>query len=110
MSDQISKQTKSELLEVLRLRYQHAAKIDKTKVLDEFVAVAGCHRKHAIRLLTGARREPTDANATKVGGWQRGDLQTVELRQSEQMKRLRGSWPGQKTKSRRANRASSWID
>jgi hypothetical protein len=52
MSDQISKQTKSELLEALRQRYQHATKIDKTKILDEFVAVAGCHRKHAIRLLT----------------------------------------------------------
>jgi hypothetical protein len=54
MSDQISKQTKSELLEVLRQRYQHVAKIDKTKILDQFVAVAGCHRKHAIRLLTGS--------------------------------------------------------
>lgn len=53
MSDQISKQTKRELLEVLRQRYQRAVKIDKTKILDEFVAVAGCHRKHAIRLLTG---------------------------------------------------------
>jgi len=59
MSDQISKQTKSELLEVLRQRYQHAAKIDKTKILDEFVAVAGCHRKHAIRLLIGGG--PTSA-------------------------------------------------
>jgi Integrase core domain len=54
MSDQISKQTKSELLEVLRQRYQSAAKIDKTKILDEFVAVADYHRKHAIRLLTGS--------------------------------------------------------
>jgi hypothetical protein len=40
------------LLELLRQRYQQAAKHDKTKILDEFVAVAGCHRKHAIRLLT----------------------------------------------------------
>jgi len=48
----ISKQTKSELLELLRQRYQQAAKLDKGKILDEFVALAGCHRKHAIRLLT----------------------------------------------------------
>jgi Integrase core domain len=47
----ISKQTKGELLELLRQRYQRAAKPDKGKILDEFVAVAGCHRKHAIRLL-----------------------------------------------------------
>ena len=52
MQDKISKQAKSELLEVLRQRYQRVPKSDKSKILDEFVAVAGCHRKHAIRLLT----------------------------------------------------------
>lgn len=52
MSAKMSKQGKRELLEVLRERYQRAAKHDKGKILDEFVAVAGCHRKHAIRLLT----------------------------------------------------------
>jgi len=52
MSAKISKQGKRELLEVLRQRYQRAAKPDKSKILDEFVVVAGCHRKHAIRLLT----------------------------------------------------------
>jgi hypothetical protein len=55
MHPKISKQAKTELLEALRQRYQQAPKADKTKVLDEFVAVAGCHRKHAIRLLAGAR-------------------------------------------------------
>src|SRR5437764_6692990 len=53
MPEKISKQGKRELLEVLRQRYQRAVKHDKGKILDEFVAVAGCHRKHAIRLLTG---------------------------------------------------------
>jgi hypothetical protein len=52
MSAKISKQGKRELLEVLRQRYQRAAKHDKSKILDEFVAIAGCHRQHAIRLLT----------------------------------------------------------
>jgi hypothetical protein len=51
MSAKISKQGKSELLGLLRERYQQAAKGDKSKILDEFVALAGCHRKHAIRLL-----------------------------------------------------------
>src|SRR4051794_10382462 len=53
MSATISKQGQRELLDVLRQRYQRAARHDKSKILDEFVAVAGCHRKHAIRLLTG---------------------------------------------------------
>src|SRR5690349_2170227 len=48
----ITKQTKGELLDLLRQRYRTAAKQDKGKILDEFVALAGCHRKHAIRLLT----------------------------------------------------------
>ncbi len=52
MHNTISKPTRSELLEALRERYHQAPKSEKTKVLDEFVAVAGCHRKHAIRLLT----------------------------------------------------------
>jgi hypothetical protein len=53
MHSDISKQTKNELLEALRDRYQHSSKLDKSKILDEFVAIAHCHRKHAIRLLTG---------------------------------------------------------
>src|SRR3954451_24510759 len=53
MGTKFSKQTRRELLEDLRERYQNASKIDKTKILDEFINIAGCHRKHAIRLLTG---------------------------------------------------------
>jgi hypothetical protein len=53
MHTKISRQTKHELLQVLRERYQPAPKIEKTGILDEYVAIAECHRKHAIRLLTG---------------------------------------------------------
>src|SRR5947208_2921804 len=59
-SEKIGKQARSELLGVLRQRYQQAAKQDKTKILDEFLAVTGCHRKHGIRLLTGAPRARND--------------------------------------------------
>jgi len=52
MGIKLSKQTGRELLEALRERYRNASKIDKTKILDEFIVVVGCHRKHAIRLLT----------------------------------------------------------
>jgi hypothetical protein len=64
MHNTISKSTRAELLEALRQRYQQAPKFEKTKVLDEFVAVAGCHRKHAIRLLTAA--VPTASTASAV--------------------------------------------
>jgi hypothetical protein len=61
MSDKISKQTRSELLEALRQRYRQAAKQDKGRILDEFTAVAGCHRKHAIRLLRANTPVANDA-------------------------------------------------
>ena len=54
MQNKLGKQARSEVLEVLRERYRSASKEDKGKILDEFVAVAGCHRKHAVRLLTRA--------------------------------------------------------
>jgi hypothetical protein len=68
MDTTISKQTKAEVLEAMRQRYQQAARADKSRMLDEFVALAGCHRKHGIRLLTGAvpGRAATPATAQRT--------------------------------------------
>ena len=49
----MSQQSKRELVDVLRDRYLRAGRPEKTKILDEFVAVTGFHRKHALRLLRG---------------------------------------------------------
>lgn len=43
-------------LHQLRKRYRTARKKDRSKILDELVATAGYHRKHAIALLRGKRR------------------------------------------------------
>ena len=51
MESKIGKETKRELLEALRNRYRVCAKKEKARILDEFTAVSGYHRKHAIRLL-----------------------------------------------------------
>ena len=61
MHTKISQQTKQEVLRALRERYGQASKMEKSKILDEFVAIAECHRKHAIRLLTGEEPVRTDA-------------------------------------------------
>ena len=53
MTRQISMTTRKELVEALRLRYRSAAFSDRIKILDEFVALTCCHRKHAIRVLRG---------------------------------------------------------
>ena len=51
MSGGISKTAKREFLETLRDRYRSSSKKDKSRILDEFIAVTGHHRKHGIRLL-----------------------------------------------------------
>ena len=43
--------TKAELVAAIGGRYRASSRTEKVKILDEFVAVTGYHRKHAIRLL-----------------------------------------------------------
>jgi hypothetical protein len=47
----ISMATKAELVAAIGDRYRAGHRAERTKILDEFVAVTGYHRKHAIRLL-----------------------------------------------------------
>lgn len=65
MGKKISKHTRNELLEVLRNRYIKAPKNEKARILDEFVAVAGYHRKHATRLLGNRNLAGFDNKHTK---------------------------------------------
>ena len=51
MAGRVSVATKGELLAAIGDRYRASSRADRTKILDEFVAVTGYHRKHAIRLL-----------------------------------------------------------
>jgi hypothetical protein len=46
-------------LDAIRGRYRKADRAGKTRILDEFCAVCGYHRKYAIRLLGRKRPEPT---------------------------------------------------
>ena len=47
----MSQHSKRELVQRLQPRYLKADRKEKTKILDEFVAVTGLHRKAAIRRL-----------------------------------------------------------
>ncbi|MER8402145.1 transposase family protein [Mesorhizobium sp. M1348] len=51
MARRISMATRSELVEAIVERYRSGSRSDKRLILDEFVAVTGYHRKHAIRVL-----------------------------------------------------------
>src|SRR5260370_31161426 len=54
---QLSLATRRELIEAIAIRYRAGTRIEKKKILDEFIEVTGFHRKHAIRALRKACRE-----------------------------------------------------
>ena len=74
MVTEISAATRTEVLGAIRSRYRAASKRDKSRMLDEFVAMAGCHRKHAVRLL-GQHERPTGYSVPNVNA----DSQVREL-------------------------------
>ena len=55
----VSMATRDELIRALSRRYSEVRRIERSRILDEFVAVTGYHRKHAMRILrdecTGSR-------------------------------------------------------
>jgi len=53
MARRISMAGRTELLEAVSTRYGGVTRLERSRILDEFVAVTGYHRKHAIRLLSG---------------------------------------------------------
>ena len=63
----ISKMAKQELLATIRDRYRASSKKDKGRILDEFIAVTGHHRKHGIRLLGQSSDDGEQQPAAKKG-------------------------------------------
>lgn len=55
----MSQRSKRELLESLRPRYLKGSKAEKHRMLDEFTAATGYHRKYAIRVLRHVPRPTT---------------------------------------------------
>jgi len=60
----MSQRSKKELTKAIRPRYLKAGKEEKRRILDEFVATTGYHRKHAIRIL---RHEPKPKGLKRPG-------------------------------------------
>lgn len=61
--ERIDKETRRTIVRVIAERYRSMGRSDRQRILDEFVALTGYHRKHAIRLINqkiGAlERQPT---------------------------------------------------
>ncbi len=56
---------KQELLASIRDRYRESSRKDKSKILNEFIAVTGHHRKHGIRLLAQSAEGSVGTGAVK---------------------------------------------
>ena len=55
----VSMTTRNELGAAVAERYARSSRLERSRILDEFVAVTGHHRKHAMRLLRGSGVGPT---------------------------------------------------
>ncbi|TKA93802.1 transposase, partial [Cereibacter changlensis] len=58
---QVSMATRDELLVALTVRFGQAGREEKARILTEFVALTGYHRKHAARLLRGGSHRDRSA-------------------------------------------------
>ncbi len=52
----MSPRSKREYVEAVSLRYKRSSRKAKTRILDEFCATCGYHRKYAIQMLRGFKR------------------------------------------------------
>ncbi len=60
----MKKHEKQAYLEAIRKRYRKAKRCDKSKILNEFCAVCGYHRKYALRRLNEPKKQATRKNLT----------------------------------------------
>ena len=68
MARRISMAGRTELLDAVSTRYGGATRLERSRILDEFAAVTGYHRKHAIRLLAGlGEREKGERHTADPG-------------------------------------------
>jgi hypothetical protein len=66
MRKQISPAGREELLGAVAERYRQATRGERKTILDEFVAITGYHRKHAIRVLKKGRSKGGKARRTRL--------------------------------------------
>src|SRR3712207_8633706 len=65
----VSMATRDELLVAVAARYRSSSRAEKMRILDEFVAVTGHHRKHAMRLLRGGGSRDDRQERRRIRGY-----------------------------------------
>jgi len=64
----VSRQGRWEYLKAIYPRYQHASRVEKRWILDEFCQVTRYHRKSALRLLNGPPRRGRPGGGSRRTG------------------------------------------
>jgi hypothetical protein len=73
----LSMATRREVVAAIRERYGAATRAEKSRILDELVAVAGYHRKHAIRVLCRGEPAVTPGRAHRRRVYGEGDRESL---------------------------------
>jgi hypothetical protein len=63
---EISTGARQELVHAVSGRYRSVSADERGRILDEFVALTGYHRKHAIRVLNGFTGVPTATRRARL--------------------------------------------
>jgi len=66
MATKIGADARQQLVQAIGERYRAGSKEGKARILDEFVAVTGFHRKHSIRILNASTTESTGSKAPRL--------------------------------------------
>jgi hypothetical protein len=74
--------TRKELVRETAARYERASRSGKGQILDEFVAITGYHRKHALRLLGRGNEEVTAAKRGRSPLYDEAVRQALTIRQT----------------------------
>jgi hypothetical protein len=69
--------TRREVVAAIRERYGAATRAEKSRILDELVAMAGYHRKHAIRVLCRGEPAVTPGRAHRRQVYGEGDRESL---------------------------------
>lgn len=83
MARRVSMATRLELVSAIIDRYRSCNRSGKRRILDEFVAVTGYHRKHTIRMLESGKTLPLLPERTDARAYYGNDVREVLIILSE---------------------------
>src|ERR1700722_15145043 len=85
----VSMATRDELIAVAGERYRRSGRRERGQILDEFTALTGFHRKHAMRLLSVEREKRSQWRSSGASDLRRGSARDAHRIMGDVGPRLR---------------------